>query len=177
MTTIKEYPNILPNILCHDIIKYFNHENVNTFLIPKNNSKWNKTEIMLYKMLLTHINNFKKELLQELNNSEVCDIFSALNTKIFLDNFKMIKLSAMDTETFLNNYEKTNNRYNLLTFIFYLNDVSNGGEIIYKNDTIIKPEKGKLVIFADNLPNMYKCKLPLSDSQYIITGQITEVIS
>jgi hypothetical protein len=56
--------------------------------------------------------------------------------------------------------------------VFYLNDVELGGEIIFDNGQIIKPKKGSLIIFPEDSKYSYKCKLPKSNTQYIITGQL-----
>ena len=131
--------------------------------------------MFLYKELLLHIDKYKKNLLNKLTDLYTNQIYSSLSSKLYLDNFKIIKYSQQDSDVFINNYELTNNRHNLLSFIFFLNDVNDGGEIVFKNDNItIRAKQSTLIIFPENIPNNYKCKLPIHTDQYIITGQIRE---
>jgi hypothetical protein len=173
--SVVEYSNVIPPILCNDIINYFNKENSNIFLIPKNNTKWKRIEMLLYKELLLHIDKYKKTLLNQLTDIYTNQLYSSLSSKLYLDSFKIIKYSQQESDIFINNYELTNNRHNVLSFIFYLNDLSEGGEISFKNNNItVKANKCSLIIFPENIPNNYKCKLPIHTDQYIITGQIRE---
>ena len=134
--SVIEYPNVIPPILCNDIINYFNKENSNIFLIPKNNTKWKRIEMLLYKELLLHIDKYKKTLLNQLTDIYTNQLYSSLSSKLYMDSFKIIKYSHQDSEFFINNYELTNNRHNVLSFIFYLNDVSEGGEIYFKQNNL-----------------------------------------
>jgi hypothetical protein len=59
----------------------------------------------------------------------------------------------------------------LLTFIWYLNDVTDGGETEFINGKI-KPKTGKLLIFPSSWNYYHKGNMPLSNDKYIITGWI-----
>jgi len=60
-------------------------------------------------------------------------------------------------------------------YMFYLNDVEEGGEteFLYLN-TKIKPVKGTLVFFPTNFPFVHRGNIPISDDKYIMTGWICE---
>jgi len=59
----------------------------------------------------------------------------------------------------------------ILTYIWFLNDVSEGGEIEFGNkDLIVKPEVGKLIIFPSTWTYSYKQNYPLSNDKYLIIG-------
>lgn len=60
--------------------------------------------------------------------------------------------------------------HRVVTFIFYLNTVENGGETEFMDIFKIKPEKGKLVLFPSNWTYYHRGKMPISDNKYIITG-------
>tara|TARA_B100001175_G_C19466160_1_gene619192 strand:+ start:784 stop:1380 length:597 start_codon:yes stop_codon:yes gene_type:complete len=58
----------------------------------------------------------------------------------------------------------------ILTYLFYLNTVDEGGETEFIDGTKIKPEKGKLLIFPATWPYVHKGNMPLSSNKYIVTG-------
>jgi hypothetical protein len=58
----------------------------------------------------------------------------------------------------------------ILTYLFYLNTIDEGGETEFIDGTKIKPEKGKLLIFPATWPYMHKGNIPLSSNKYIVTG-------
>jgi hypothetical protein len=62
-----------------------------------------------------------------------------------------------------------NNDYRVITFIWYLNDVNEGGETYFLNGKII-PKKGKLVLFPATWNYLHKGNMPISNNKYIITG-------
>jgi hypothetical protein len=65
-------------------------------------------------------------------------------------------------------FEKS--RYRLVTFIFYLNDVVEGGETEIWGHTRIKPTTGKLLLFPASWTFPHCGKMPISSDKYIITG-------
>jgi len=64
-----------------------------------------------------------------------------------------------------------NKKTRVFTFIWYMNDITEGGETEFINFKII-PEKGKLVIFPANLVYPHCANIPISDDKYIVTGWI-----
>ena len=58
----------------------------------------------------------------------------------------------------------------ILTYLFYLNTIDEGGETEFIDGTKIKPEKGKLLIFPATWPYIHKGNMPLSSNKYIVTG-------
>jgi Rps23 Pro-64 3,4-dihydroxylase Tpa1-like proline 4-hydroxylase len=67
--------------------------------------------------------------------------------------------------------DKKNNMYRQLTYVFYLNDVIEGGETEFFNGEIsIKPQCGKLIIFPSSWTFPHCGKMPISSNKYIITG-------
>ena len=59
----------------------------------------------------------------------------------------------------------------IITFIWYLNDVEEGGETYFYNGKV-KPEAGKLLLFPATWTYNHKGNMPKSDDKYIITGWV-----
>ena len=57
----------------------------------------------------------------------------------------------------------------VLTYIWYLNDVDEGGETEFYDGSIIKPVAGRMVIFPATWTFMHRGKTPSTD-KYIVTG-------
>ena len=67
--------------------------------------------------------------------------------------------------------DKKNNMYRQLTYVFYLNNVIEGGETEFFNGEIsINPQCGKLIIFPSSWTFPHCGKMPISSNKYIITG-------
>ena len=79
----------------------------------------------------------------------------------FHDDFKIFK------EMEDNNIQKL--RFRTLTFLFYLNDIEDGGETLFL-DCKIKPKKGRLLFFPATWNYIHAGNIPKSDDKYIITG-------
>jgi hypothetical protein len=62
-----------------------------------------------------------------------------------------------------------NNEFRVITFIWYLNDIIEGGETYFLSGKII-PQKGKLVLFPATWNYLHKGNMPISEDKYIITG-------
>lgn len=60
----------------------------------------------------------------------------------------------------------------VLTFIWYLNDVDEGGETFFLFGKI-KPKAGKLLIFPATWTYFHKGNVPISNDKYIITGWLS----
>ena len=61
-------------------------------------------------------------------------------------------------------------KFRQLTFIWYLNDVCEGGETEFFSNYHIKPDTGKLVLFPAHWTFPHSGKMPISNDKYIITG-------
>ena len=63
--------------------------------------------------------------------------------------------------------------YRVLTYLFYLNDIDEGGETeFFGGDIKIIPKAGKLIIFPASWTFPHCGKMPISSNKYIITGWI-----
>lgn len=184
--------NSLPDELCDEIIDYYNKEgnnryegitagglNKNTkdtldYCIPVNNNsddKWNKiNEILsseLQKNLKIYINNIENSL---------CNNFTS-NYKIFDKNY------FKENTFMIQKYKKQKGKYiyhddfsidekghRVITYLWYLNNVEEGGETEFWHKIKIKPEKGKLLLFPSHFGFPHCGKMPISSDKIIITG-------
>lgn len=64
------------------------------------------------------------------------------------------------------------NIFRVITFIWYLNDVIEGGQTVFNGDLKIQPEMGKLVLFPATWTYPHCGKMPISSDKYIITGWV-----
>ena len=60
----------------------------------------------------------------------------------------------------------------ILTFMWYLNTVEEGGQTEFSNGIKINAEKGKLVMFPSTWTYTHRGCMPISNSKYILTGWI-----
>jgi hypothetical protein len=66
---------------------------------------------------------------------------------------------------------KKNNQIRMLAFIWYLNDVHEGGETEFLKGKVT-PKRGSLLIFPCSWTYLHKGNVPVSNNKYIITGWI-----
>ena len=60
----------------------------------------------------------------------------------------------------------------LVTFIWYLNDVKDGGYTEFIDGTRIKPEAGKLIIFPATWDFLHRGVSPKTETKYLCTGWV-----
>lgn len=187
--------NSLSYELCIDLIKMFEEEtdkydgvtfkgldknikDTTDFVIPENNKKWNK----INKLLNIEIQNNIKTYLDELNNKidfenknqnsiNKYKIFE--NTKFLHKNYMMQRyLKGKGKYIYHNDFQvdTENKSYRAITYLWYLNDVEEGGETVFFGDYKIKPKAGKLIFFPASWCYPHTGKMPLSSNKYIITG-------
>jgi hypothetical protein len=57
-----------------------------------------------------------------------------------------------------------------LSYMFFLNNIDNGGDIFFLNDKTIKAEAGKLIFFPKEWFFQFKENIPISNDKYILQG-------
>lgn len=60
--------------------------------------------------------------------------------------------------------------YRGLTYIFYLNDVKNGGQTEFNDGTIIQPKQGHCLVFPATWTYIHRGVPPVDETKYIVTG-------
>jgi len=189
---IYEKKNSLPGILCDEIIKLYEeqtdkHYPGSTFgginpqvkdttdmLIPKNeDGVWKKIERTLYielqKNVKIYIENLMFDELLKNNNN-----YKLLGSKELHIDFFMIQKYNKSSGKYIYHddfcADFLKNRYRVLTYIWYLNTVEEGGQTEFFGNHLIKPEKGKLLLFPSSWTFPHCGKVPISSNKYIITG-------
>lgn len=100
------------------------------------------------------------------------DPFSTLGNKIVDSGYNIQKYETnKGFYTWHNDYrfsKKLGSR--VLTFMWYLNTVEEGGQTEFTNGVKINAEKGKLLMFPSTWTYVHRGCMPLSGPKYIMTG-------
>lgn len=148
------------------------------YVIPFNpDKKWEKISDFLSKELTKNLSKYIKNLNNMINEDENYNMkFNILDAKFLqYDNFMVQKYVKTEGKYIYHNdsfVDFNKNRYRVITYIWYLNDVENGGETIFWDNYKIKPKIGKMVLFPSCWSFPHTGKMPISDNKYIITGWI-----
>ena len=182
--------NSLPKTLCDNIIlKYeenlhLSHDGCTLMGVNKNIK--DTTDL---KIPLVNTNNlffFNNDLYNSLmiNIKKYC---KKLEEKYGMQIIKQQKL--YDFGFMIQKYEKNKGKYiyhndfvqdqvlkkrRVLTYLWYLNDVEEGGKTEFWKRKTVKPEADKLIIFHANWTFPHRGEMPISHDKYIITGWLWE---
>ena len=185
----------IPPELCNDIIEYYYEENMHhydgvtrggvnkqikdttDYVIPFNSdksSKWGKINTFLYKELFHNLKIYLNNLQNIPEFSCDCNIvdYKMFDVNYFTESTFMIQKyeKQKGKYTYHDDFSLENNRYRVITYLWYLNDVEEGGETEIWHELKIKPEKGKLLLFPSHWSFPHCGKMPISSDKIIITG-------
>lgn len=179
--------NSLSRELCNNIINLFeqsgnrydgqtfggtdkNVKDTTDLVITNAGSIWDR----INKTLFNELNHNVRKYVKKYNNkvSETYQIFGGTNYLI---------TETMQVQKYNKNVGKyvyhqdyscdwKNKKMRHLTFLWYLNDVEEGGETEFWGQYGIKPEAGKLILFPASWTFPHKANVPISSDKYIITG-------
>jgi len=194
---IYSFKNSLSNEICREIIKYFDDDITNKYdgitfkgldkrvkdardiVIPYKNyneSKWDKindllseelsNKLKLYVKYLNNKDNYKAE-----NNYNI-DYHHLFEDLYLLNNFMIQRYEQnIGKYVYHDDGATVKDKQRVITYIWYLNDVEEGGETEFFGGNIkIKPEEGKLLFFPANWAFPHRGNKPRSSHKYIITG-------
>jgi len=186
--------NSLSSDFCIELIKLFENDTnkkegwtlsgVNKLIkdttdmdIPDNDEKWYKYHSLLNNELKRNI----KKYLDMLNNTNNCLNETKLKY-IFFNNTNLKRGSLL-----MQKYTQNKGKYvyhndffvdakiqqnRVITFLWYVNTVEEGGETCFGESFKIKPEQGKLILFPACWTFPHCGKMPISSDKYIVTGWI-----
>ena len=185
--------------LCDDIINLFeeqtckyegvtaaglnkNIKDTTDFVIPRKDveleiiKKWERIDKFLAKELDRNV----KKYIQNLNNKmniieENSDSkFNMCSTDLLVTNEFMIQRYIKNKGRYVYHNDSSidwnNKKYRIITYLFYLNTVDEGGETEFWGEYKIKPESGKLMLFPASWVYPHRGMMPISNNKYIITG-------
>ena len=167
---IIEYFENNPNQQYKGIVGYDKSVNENqkkttdmAFQLPYNEDG---IETEFLNVLLIELN---KNIKDYILNTSLSDI----NDKLIIKTFQIQKytknIGIFKTHTDCDCEDGT---YRVITFIWYLNDVNEGGETIIWDNHKIKPTTGKLLLFPATWTYPHSGLMPISNDKYIITGWV-----
>jgi len=186
----------LSPILCDNIIEYFEEDKdkrkgstfggINTgikdtldLIIPNDNNKeckWSKIVECLNYEILHNIKKYVKNINEMIKNNQDNDDYNLFSTKPVTYSVFQIQKYIKNTGKYIYHddahilWESKTQR--VFTYLWYLNNIDDGGETEFWGDYKIKPECGKLIIFPACWTFPHRGKIPLSDNKYILTGWV-----
>ena len=187
----------ISNELCLDIIKLYetsenkyegvtagglnkNIKDTTDFVIPHTDKKWEKIHKFLHNEITRNLHKYFKKLnnMREFNNPNQNTQFTFEyfeNSNFYYTSYQIQRYIANQGRYIYHDdsqIESKENKYRIITFLWYLNDVFEGGETSFNGNLLIKPQTGKLIFFPATWTYPHCGKMPLSNDKYIITGWI-----
>jgi Rps23 Pro-64 3,4-dihydroxylase Tpa1-like proline 4-hydroxylase len=139
--------------------------------------KWSKIQIFLEKELAKNtkeyvkiLDNFVNMNHEKENTDSNYTTFGSLlsNESFMVQRYTKQKGRYIYHNDFRSDWQ--NKKYRVITYLWYLNTVEEGGETEFWGTHTIKPEAGKLLLFPASWTFPHRGKMPLSHDKYIITG-------
>jgi hypothetical protein len=153
-----------------------------TDLIITENPKWIKIKKAIHKELTKNLDNY----IDKLNSSaDFVNLEQQTTSKFkYFTNF----LYSPRIPTFMvqrykkcvgkyvyhddSHHDVENKCFRIISFLWYLNDVCEGGETVFSGKYAVKPTTGKLVLFPATWTYPHCGKMPISSDKYILTGWV-----
>jgi hypothetical protein len=143
-------------------------------------SEWERITVTLrnelYYCLKKHLNALSiKDDFKSKNNNSTLEDFRIKFEDISIESFMVQKYKAREGRYVYHNdsmIDWPKNKKRFMTYLWYLNDVQEGGETTFNGEYQIKPTAGKLILFPACWTFPHCGKMPISDNKYIITGWI-----
>ena len=188
--------NSLSSDICKDIIEIYektqnkhrattigglNEDVLRAFQCPIQNitdDEWPTIHSFLLRELTNNLKTYVKILDSQIGDGNI---------------YKHIQDNLIYNEFHINKYERKNEgKYNYhidryltkemdeeryITFIWYLNDVTEGGETEMKGNVIIKPEIGKLLLFPSTWTYPHCSRPTISNDKYVIVGWLLRKVT
>jgi hypothetical protein len=187
MNYIKQYKNNLSSDFCKKVIEKFElDENKESGIVGSgyrpelkqstdlnisnlnNIDKWKTEDEYFFKSLEEPIRYYIKEFYVDKCNGTLENPFD-VGYQIQRTNSDQIGYGWHNDFYF--HYEKENiTKTRIATYLWYLNDVEEGGETEFMDGTMVVPETGKLIIFPATWTYAHRGHPPKKGKKYICTG-------
>jgi len=183
---IYQQPGVLTGEICDKIIEFYtdsketyegvthggmnkNIKDTRDLMIPKNppaDSQWTYINQVLYESLYANL------LIYLMRVNPAQGSYRMFVTNRLTECLFMIQRYQKNKGKYVyhNDSSFEANKYRVITYIWYLNDVDEGGETGFWGNYKVKPEKGKLVLFPATWTFPHCGKMPVSHDKYIVTG-------
>lgn len=170
--------NTLSHIYCNKLIEFFENN--------KDKQKLINNEIIksiIVNIHFTEIEKILKDRINLIDNIYYYINYFLENKIIYFEKIKKISIKNVSIIKYIKNEGKyiyhnellyclKQKKQTFLIFIWYLNDIEEGGETEFFGNYKIKPEKGKLLLFPSEWFFSNTEKIPLSNDKYILSGYI-----
>jgi len=178
MEFIKTYDNAIEPELCDEVIRIFeaNTEKQYDGLIGGNGGRIDTRKKICKEVLLSPESS--RTTLEKLQASLKKHYMEYIETIPSLQSINLVgevwRIAKYNRREGFFNWHVDNtpsNKGRLLSAIFYLNDVEEGGQTLFELDQKIKdvkPVKGRLLIFPSLFCYKHKGSIPLSNDKYIL---------
>ena len=169
------YDDVLDSSMCDSLIEIFESHSDKQERIEKNNTpnftQFNLTENIqlsnkaeqIHKFLIVKVFEYKKKYYEFVDSrcfpSE--HAFEQFRIKRYLNDGN----DMFNTHVDVTDYESSRR---FLSFLWYLNDVDDGGETIFA-DLEIKPKTGRMIVFPPLWMFPHTGKPPIGNSKYILS--------
>tara|TARA_B100000927_G_scaffold277077_1_gene258398 strand:+ start:912 stop:1559 length:648 start_codon:yes stop_codon:yes gene_type:complete len=150
-------------------------------LVIPNDDVWSN----IHKFLNRELHENVTKYIRELNNTSMVSstgekyvVFSMLKTRVYgyqIQRYVRGMGQYIYHDDSLIEYDKKQDR--IITFLWYLNTVEEGGETELWGTRRIKPEQGKLLLFPACWTFPHCGRMPISDNKYIITGWVYRIMN
>ena len=191
MELVKTYPHSLTSEVCERIIRIFERLPkregvVGGGLIPDikktmdahsehkcyvEDNEWRMVENVIRKELTAKLELY----LYDINKGEVLpNNFFPKPVPMMDAGFQIQRYTANEGDyKFHQDFNmRDGNQHRIITYLWYLNDVADGGETQFYDGSLIVPEQGKLLLFPSLWSYPHRGVMPLSNDKYIMTGWV-----
>jgi hypothetical protein len=166
--------NSLTEPICNEIVEKFECNCNNKQLLKINfdisyDHEWSNIKNTLINEIDKHINIYYENL----DNNIF--FFNNVHHNKTMNHFVIKKFNKNTCYSNFHNdccIDLDNKKSRVLSFIFFLNTIDDGGEIDFFGYHKIKPEKGNIIIFPSEWFFPYSENVSISDDKYIIKGSI-----
>jgi hypothetical protein len=173
--------NVLPVETCVNLVNYMDS------IIMDNSRNLNRSVIKSYKRRVKideihggygyELNNIIKRILKKyFNLNQIVSNYFKLYDDVIISDYSEFLMLKYEQNTGIFEYHDDssieNDKFRILTFLWYLNDVDIGGETEFFDEIKIKPKQGRLLVFPCAWPYIHRGNIPITTDKYIITGWV-----
>ena len=138
---------------------------------------WKNIDIKLYSELTIRVNEYIKMINNEENykkENNYNELYENIPVKVITDDGFLIQKYKKNSGKYVYHDDFSihfeTKRHRIITYLWYLNDIDEGGHTEFWGHYKVKPEKGKLIFFPACWCFPHRGNMPISNDKYIITG-------